>query len=177
MPVFILIYAYSCTYTTPILCLFTGAAQRLDSLRSSHPIIVPIRHAEEVEQVLHCTAYISHILYCVCFYNLYYSLYVYFMLPLNVFYIIFHVYAVYLIYICTIPTLIYPYIYTYMLQVFDAISYCKGSTVVNMVQAIVGKQNFQLGLQHYMSKHAYNNTETSDLWSAWSSVSGLDIGK
>lgn len=28
-----------------------GAAQRLDSLRSSHPIIVPIKHAEEVEQV------------------------------------------------------------------------------------------------------------------------------
>ena len=46
-----------------------------------------------------------------------------------------------------------------------------------MVQAIVGKTNFQLGLQQYMTKHAYNNTETSDLWSAWSSVSGLDIGK
>ena len=28
-----------------------GAAQRLDALRSSHPIIVPIKHAEEVEQV------------------------------------------------------------------------------------------------------------------------------
>ena len=28
-----------------------GSAQRLDSLRTSHPIIVPIKHAEEVEQV------------------------------------------------------------------------------------------------------------------------------
>lgn len=28
-----------------------GAAQRLDSLKTSHPIIVPIKHAEEVEQV------------------------------------------------------------------------------------------------------------------------------
>ena len=28
-----------------------GAAQRLDALRTSHPIIVPIKHAEEVEQV------------------------------------------------------------------------------------------------------------------------------
>jgi puromycin-sensitive aminopeptidase len=43
-----------------------------DSLKSSQPIIVPIKHAEEVEQV------------------------------------------------------------------FDAISYCKGSTVVNMVAAIIG---------------------------------------
>lgn len=33
-----------------------GAAQRLDSLKTSHPIIVPIKHAEEVEQVraTHC---------------------------------------------------------------------------------------------------------------------------
>lgn len=47
-------------------------AQQLDALRSSHPVIVPIKHAHEVEQV------------------------------------------------------------------FDAISYCKGSVVVNMVAAIVG---------------------------------------
>jgi len=48
-------------------------AQRLDALKSSHPVIVPIQHAEEVEQV------------------------------------------------------------------FDAISYNKGSTVVNMVSAFLGK--------------------------------------
>ena len=32
-----------------------GAAQRLDALRTSHPIIVPIKHAEEVEQVNYTT--------------------------------------------------------------------------------------------------------------------------
>ena len=78
-----------------------GAAQRLDSLRSSHPIIVPIKHAEEVEQV------------------------------------------------------------------FDAISYCKGSTVVNMIYSILGKEKFQKGLQVYMKRHAFGNTETSDLWQSW----------
>eukprot|EP01038_Epipyxis_sp_PR26KG_P009699 gene9699-13056_t len=86
-----------------------GAAQRLDALKSSHPIIVPIKHAEEVEQV------------------------------------------------------------------FDAISYCKGSTVVNMVAAVLGKEKFQEGLQLYMSRHAYGNTETIDLWNAWSEVSGKDV--
>lgn len=49
-----------------------SSALRLDGLKSSHPVIVPIQHAEEVEQV------------------------------------------------------------------FDAISYCKGSTVVNMVSAFLG---------------------------------------
>ena len=37
-------------YTTDAM----GAALRLDSLRTSHPIQVPIKHAEEVEQVRWC---------------------------------------------------------------------------------------------------------------------------
>ncbi len=30
-------------------------------------------------------------------------------------------------------------------------------------------------LQEYMKKHKYGNTETYDLWNAWSQVSGKDI--
>ena len=40
-----------------------GAAQRLDALRTSHPIIVPIKHAEEVEQVCHTIYEDSHTVY------------------------------------------------------------------------------------------------------------------
>lgn len=86
-----------------------AAALRLDSLRSSHPIQVPIAKAEDVEQV------------------------------------------------------------------FDAISYCKGSTVVRMVAAILGADKFREGLQAYMKKYQYSNTATIDLWSAWRDVSGIDI--
>lgn len=86
-----------------------AAALRLDSLRSSHPIQVPIGHAEEVEQV------------------------------------------------------------------FDAISYCKGACVVRMLFAVLGKDNFQKGLQIYMDRHKYSNTETFDLWNAWGEASGLPI--
>eukprot|EP00607_Mallomonas_marina_P001471 CAMPEP_0182426326 /NCGR_PEP_ID=MMETSP1167-20130531/12807_1 /TAXON_ID=2988 /ORGANISM="Mallomonas Sp, Strain CCMP3275" /LENGTH=769 /DNA_ID=CAMNT_0024607665 /DNA_START=333 /DNA_END=2642 /DNA_ORIENTATION=+ len=84
-------------------------AYRLDSLRSSHPIQVPIRHAEEVEQV------------------------------------------------------------------FDAISYQKGSAVVRMVAAFLGPEHFRSGLQLYMKRHQYSNTITTDLWAAWSEVSGKDV--
>ena len=56
------------------------------------------------------------------------------------------------------------------LQVFDAISYCKGSAVVNMVCAVLGKEKFREGLQLYMKKHAYGSSETMDLWNAWSEV-------
>lgn len=63
-------HTYILTYNS--FCLWRLFTPLQDSLKSSHPIIVPIKHAEEVEQV------------------------------------------------------------------FDAISYCKGSTVVNMVAAVIG---------------------------------------
>lgn len=86
-----------------------SSALKLDGLQSSHPIQVPIQHAEEVEQV------------------------------------------------------------------FDAISYCKGGSVVRMICAVLGMNNFQKGLANYMTKHAYGNTETFDLWQAWELVSGMPI--
>jgi puromycin-sensitive aminopeptidase len=59
--------------------------------------------------------------------------------------------------------------------VFDAISYCKGSTVVRMVAAVLGADKFREGLQLYMKKYKYGNTLTIDLWSAWKEVSGIDV--
>ena len=61
-----------------------SSAMRLDALKSSHPIQVPIHHAEEVEEV------------------------------------------------------------------FDAISYCKGGSVVKMIKAVLGMKAFQKGLGNYM---------------------------
>jgi len=60
-------------------------------------------------------------------------------------------------------------------QVFDGISYCKGGSVVRMIKAVIGMGDFQKGLGNYMTKHAYGNTETIDLWSAWEEASGLPI--
>jgi puromycin-sensitive aminopeptidase len=86
-----------------------SAAMRLDSLKSSHPIQVPICHAEEVEEV------------------------------------------------------------------FDAISYCKGGSVVRMIKAVLGMKAFQEGLSSYMKEYAYKNTETLDLWAAWEASSGMPV--
>lgn len=86
-----------------------SAALRLDALKSSHPIQVPINHAEEVEEV------------------------------------------------------------------FDAISYCKGASVVRMIRAVLGMKAFQSGLGDYMKKFAFSNTETVDLWKAWEVSSGMPV--
>eukprot|EP00755_Sulcionema_specki_P004815 Sspe_Gene.31077::Locus_15342_Transcript_1_1_Confidence_1.000_Length_2719::g.31077::m.31077/K08776/NPEPPS; puromycin-sensitive aminopeptidase len=60
-------------------------------------------------------------------------------------------------------------------EVFDHISYCKGGSVVRMVYSVVGKEKFREGLQLYMSKYKYTNTDTDDLWGAWEKTSGLPI--
>jgi puromycin-sensitive aminopeptidase len=62
-------------------------------------------------------------------------------------------------------------------QVFDAISYCKGGSVVRMICAVLGKKAFQEGLAAYMAKHKYGNTETYDLWNAWEAASGMPVGE
>jgi aminopeptidase 2 len=85
------------------------AALSLDSLRSSHPIEVPVKRADEINQI------------------------------------------------------------------FDAISYAKGSCVLRMVSKYLGEEVFIEGIRRYLAKHAYGNTETTDLWAALSDASGKDV--
>lgn len=87
------------------------SALSLDSLRSSHPIEVPVKRADEVNQI------------------------------------------------------------------FDAISYSKGSCVLRMISKYLGEQVFLEGIRRYIKKHAYGNTKTEDLWAALSDASGKPVEK
>lgn len=60
-------------------------------------------------------------------------------------------------------------------EVFDAISYNKGSCVINMIYNYIGHDAFQKGLQNYMYKYKYSNTTTNDLWNEWKETSGEPI--
>jgi aminopeptidase 2 len=62
-------------------------------------------------------------------------------------------------------------------QIFDAISYSKGSCVLRMISSFIGEDVFMEGIRKYLKKHAYGNTETSDLWNALSEASGKDLSK
>lgn len=46
-----------------------------------------------------------------------------------------------------------------------------------MIKAVIGMADFQKGLGNYMKKHAYGNTETTDLWNAWGDISGMPIAE
>ena len=109
---------YSCNKFYPEWKVWQGyvvgdlqSALSLDSLRSSHPIEVPVKRADEVNQI------------------------------------------------------------------FDAISYSKGSCVIRMISKYLGEQTFMEGIRRYIKKHAYGNTKTEDLWAALSDASGKPVEK
>jgi aminopeptidase N len=60
--------------------------------------------------------------------------------------------------------------------IFDAISYNKGGSVLHMLHEFLGADDFRDGLRAYLKKHAYGNTESTDLWAAWEDVSGKPVG-
>ena len=51
-------------------------------------------------------------------------------------------------------------------QIFDAISYSKGASVIRMLVAYLGLDVFQAGTQKYLKQFAYSNAVTADLWAA-----------
>ncbi|QPG75733.1 hypothetical protein FOA43_003093 [Brettanomyces nanus] len=60
-------------------------------------------------------------------------------------------------------------------QIFDAISYEKGSSVLRMLANWLGEDVFIQGVSKYLKKHAFSNAKTEALWEALSEVSGKDV--
>lgn len=60
-------------------------------------------------------------------------------------------------------------------QIFDAISYSKGSSVLRMISKYLGEDTFLQGVRDYIKKHAYGNTQTGDLWAALAKASGKPV--
>ncbi|KAI1965852.1 hypothetical protein LOZ58_000752 [Ophidiomyces ophidiicola] len=60
-------------------------------------------------------------------------------------------------------------------QIFDHISYLKGSSVIRMLSSHLGQETFLRGVANYLKAHSYGNATTNDLWSALSEASGKDV--
>jgi aminopeptidase N len=60
-------------------------------------------------------------------------------------------------------------------QIFDQISYQKGSSVIRMLSNHLGRDVFLKGVGDYLKIHAYGNAKTDDLWAALSAASGQDV--
>ncbi|SCV03324.1 LAME_0H09516g1_1 [Lachancea meyersii CBS 8951] len=62
-------------------------------------------------------------------------------------------------------------------QIFDAISYSKGSSLLRMISVWLGEDVFIKGVSDYLTKFKYGNAKTEDLWDALSKASGKDVRK
>lgn len=60
-------------------------------------------------------------------------------------------------------------------EIFDLISYCKGSSVIRMLHDFIGDEAFRKGMNAYLNEHKYKNTFTEDLWEALGKASGKPI--
>ncbi|CCF58309.1 hypothetical protein KAFR_0E01550 [Kazachstania africana CBS 2517] len=62
-------------------------------------------------------------------------------------------------------------------QIFDAISYSKGSSLLRMISKWLGEDVFIKGISNYLNKFKFGNAKTEDLWDALSEASGKDVTK
>jgi len=62
-------------------------------------------------------------------------------------------------------------------EIFDAISYSKGASVIRMLHDYIGNDDYKKGMHEYLTKHAYKNTFTEDLWASLGEASGKPIEK
>ncbi|XP_031388911.1 aminopeptidase M1-like [Punica granatum] len=62
-----------------------------------------------------------------------------------------------------------------VLEIFDAISYKKGSAVIRMLQDYLGDKVFQKSLSSYIKRYAWKNAKTEDLWNVLTEETGVKV--
>ena len=62
-------------------------------------------------------------------------------------------------------------------ELFDEISYGKGASILRMIEAYIGSENFKKGVARYLQKFRYSNASGHDLWSNLQEASGTDVSR
>ncbi|GCB65116.1 hypothetical protein scyTo_0009924, partial [Scyliorhinus torazame] len=60
-------------------------------------------------------------------------------------------------------------------EIFDAISYSKGASVIRMLHNYIGDEDFRKGMNLYLTKFQNKNAATEDLWNCLEKASGKPI--
>jgi aminopeptidase N len=67
------------------------------------------------------------------------------------------------------------YHYNNELDMFDVVTYCKGSCILNMLRNLLGDSAFFEGLSLYLKNNAFKNADVQQLRLALEEVSGIDL--
>ncbi|XP_065216102.1 puromycin-sensitive aminopeptidase-like [Planococcus citri] len=60
-------------------------------------------------------------------------------------------------------------------EIFDDISYNKGASVIRMLHGFIGDDHFRKGMNLYLTRHQFANSQTEDLWAALEETSSKPI--
>ena len=60
-------------------------------------------------------------------------------------------------------------------EMFDALSYEKGASVLRMLEQFLGPESFRQGIRNYIAGHQYGNALAADLWEALAKASGQPV--
>jgi puromycin-sensitive aminopeptidase len=60
-------------------------------------------------------------------------------------------------------------------ELFDAITYGKGSATMRMLEQYLGEEAFRAGLRAHMASHRFGNATGADLWTALQEASAQDV--
>ncbi len=60
-------------------------------------------------------------------------------------------------------------------QFFDEISYSKGASVLRMIEAYTGHENFRNGVRSYLEDYKFSNAAGNELWTALEKFSGTEV--
>jgi aminopeptidase N len=60
---------------------------------------------------------------------------------------------------------------------FDGITYGKGASVLKQLARFVGEENFRCGVQSYMRKYAWGNTDLPDFFAELGEAAGMDLSE
>jgi puromycin-sensitive aminopeptidase len=56
-------------------------------------------------------------------------------------------------------------------DIFDAIAYAKGASMIRMMNATLGHDTFKNAIEIYLKENIFKNTSTSDLWEVFDRIS------
>uniref|UniRef100_A0A1I7X138 Aminopeptidase n=1 Tax=Heterorhabditis bacteriophora TaxID=37862 RepID=A0A1I7X138_HETBA len=60
-------------------------------------------------------------------------------------------------------------------EIFDRVTYDKGASLVRMIKAIMGEENFRKGIQSYLRKYQNGNANHTQLWNELNNVIPVDV--
>ncbi|XP_060075396.1 endoplasmic reticulum aminopeptidase 1-like [Ylistrum balloti] len=60
-------------------------------------------------------------------------------------------------------------------ELFDAISYSKGASLIRMLSDFMGQEKFQDGIKKYLNTYKYGNARTEDLWDILTGFTQINV--